>query len=56
MARRYSIKGKPKAWVIRDKDGKFKNWVSKKRAHKIERRKSNAKPVKPGYGHRGDIR
>ena len=55
-ARRYLIKGKEKSWVLRDKFGKFKKWISRKRAAKLDRRRKVSPPVKSGYGHKGDTR
>lgn len=54
-ARRYSIEGKPKAYVIRDKLGRFAKWVSKKDSVPRDRATKAKKKVKPGYGHLGDL-
>ena len=53
-ARRYSLKGKPKAYVLRDKLGRFKEWVSKGRSLRADRRTKAKTTVKSGYGHKGD--
>lgn len=53
-ARRYSIKGKPKAWALRDRLGRFKKWMSRGRSQKADRRVKAKTIVKSGYGHRGD--
>lgn len=54
-ARRYQIKRTPKAWVLRDKKGRFKEWISKERAAPIERaKKAKKRGVKSGYGHTGE--
>lgn len=53
MGKRYKIKGK-KAWVEKDKKGRFKNWMSFKRSIPIDRKKKSKTKVKPGYGHKGD--
>ena len=55
-ARRYLIKGKEKAWVLRDKLGRFKKWTQRKRAAKADRRKKVSPAVKSGYGFRGDTK
>lgn len=55
-ARRYQIKRTPKAWVLRDKFGRFKKWVSKKSSVPIDRAKKSKTEVKSGYGYKGDIR
>lgn len=55
-ARRYLIKGKEKAWVLRDKFGRFKKWTQRKRAAKADRRKKVSPAVKSGYGFRGDTK
>jgi len=53
---RYSVKGKRSAWVIRDKKGRFKRWVKKKRSLATDRVWKASKAEAPGYGHRKDYR
>ena len=54
MARRYSIKSRPKSWVVRNKDGTFKDWHAKSRSVPLDRAKTSKNKVKAGYGHQGD--
>lgn len=56
MGKREVIKGKPKSWATRGKDGKFQNWTSRKRAAKADRRTQAKTTVKSGYGHQGDLK
>lgn len=55
MARRYSIKSKPKSWVVRSRSGKFQDWHKKRRSIPIDR-KFKGKIVSVGYGHTGDLK
>ena len=46
-----------KYYVERDRHGRFKKWTRIGRSLRADRRKSPAKTtVKPGYGHRGDLK
>lgn len=52
---RYKCKGKPGAYVTRDKSGKFKKWTKIDRSIRADARKKAKKQGKhPGYGHRKD--
>lgn len=51
---RYAIKGKRRAWVVRDVEGKFKKWVNKKRSISVDKLWKAPKGKHPGYGHRKD--
>ena len=51
---RYSIRGKPKAWVTRDKTGKFKKWTRKKRSLPQDRARRAPEGSVPGYGFKKD--
>ena len=42
-------------YLIRDKKGRFKKWTNIGRSINRDKR-TRAKRVKPGYGHRGDLR
>jgi len=51
---RYAVKGKKKAWVVRDKKGRFKKWVRKKRSLATDRVWKARLGKKPGYGFKVD--
>ena len=53
-ARRYSVEGKPKAWVLRDRLGRFRKWISKKSSVPGDRAVKARRIVRAGYGHVGD--
>ena len=55
-ARRYSIKGKPGAWVRRNKLGQFVKWVSIGASLRADRRTKAKTTVKSGYGYKGDLK
>jgi len=42
-------------YLIRDKKGRFKKWTNIGKSINRDKR-TRAKRVKPGYGHRGDLR
>ena len=52
MARRYKI---GRFYVIRDKKGRFKRWVSIGRSLRADRRRKSKRRVKAGYGYKGDV-
>lgn len=52
--RRFAVTGKPGAWVVRNPDGTFKNWISKGRSVPKDRGKKAKTTVRPGYGGQGD--
>jgi len=54
MGKRERVKGKPKAWATRGKNGQFQNWTNIKRSLAADKRKSAKTKVKSGYGHQGD--
>jgi len=51
---RYAIKGKKRAWVTRDKKGRFKKWTRKKRSLATDRVWRAPKGKAPGYGFKKD--
>lgn len=53
MARRYKI---GKYYVVRDRNGRFKRWTRIGKSLKYDRRTTAKRRVKPGYGHRGDLK
>jgi hypothetical protein len=55
MGRRGKVKGKPGAYVERDREGKFKDWTSVYRSIRADMGKTaKFHPKKSGYGHLGD--
>ncbi|MEM2512730.1 MAG: hypothetical protein QXU81_00195 [Candidatus Bathyarchaeia archaeon] len=52
MGRRYKIKKRPRHYVVRDRRGRFKDWVGIGRSVRADkRRKVSQKRSEPGYGH-----
>lgn len=54
MARRYILKTKPRAYVERDRYGRFKKWTAMRKSAKPDRRVKARTIVRSDYGHRGD--
>jgi len=48
---RYKVKGKPGAYVIRDKLGRFKKWTSWRRSTAVDAVWKAKHAHAPGYGH-----
>jgi len=55
MGRRYRLKSKPRAYVERDRHGRFKKWTRIGKSLRADRKKKAwHRPKKRGYGHKGD--
>lgn len=54
---RYLIKGKEGSYALRDREGRFTKWVSRKKSLSADKSvRAKRVPSKPGSGHRGDYR